>query len=121
MELGCCLHWFPSQIPDTHFPAIFLVSGGSNFKPGTAAGDDQFARVMMITYAVSVMFMIANVFIAALNEILSAATNRILIEMEDAVFDPVDYMLLNAKRGYWKIIDQIYGLTKSREEQTQPE
>ena len=100
---------------------FFCVSGGSNFKPGTAAGDDQFARVMMITYAVSVMFMMANVFIAALNELLSAATNRILIEMEDAVYDPIDYVLLKVKRGYWKIANKIYGLTKRMEAQTKTE
>ncbi len=80
---------------------------------GTAAGDDTFARFVIVVYTVSVIIMLANIFIATLNDLFSAAVRKISIEMEDRVYDPIDYMLLHARGGYWKVVTTVFNIVKN--------
>ena len=60
--------------------------------------------------------MLANIFIAALNELFSAAVEKIMIEMEDQTYDPIDYVLLNAKEGFWKLLKKINDIVNRKKE-----
>ena len=68
----------------------------------------------MVIYAICVIILLANIFIATLNDLFSAAARKVHIEMEDSAYDPIDYVLLNAKGGYWKVFTKIFNFTRSR-------
>ncbi len=73
-------------------------------------------KIAMCIYAVTVIFMLANIFIATLNDFFSAAVNRINIEMSaEEAQDPIDYVIMNTRGGAWKIFGILYNFaTRSR-------
>ena len=93
---------------------VNLFSGGRNFKAGVAVGDEVFARFIICVYAISVMFILANIFIATLNELFSAAVQKIIIEMEDQAYDPIDYVILNIKGRYWNVLKKVSELVNRK-------
>ena len=68
-----------------------LLGGGANFKPQTAAGEDEFARFWVIFYAITMTFILTNVFVAIVCDLIAGANEELGKMQEDIDFDPIDY------------------------------
>ncbi len=84
-------------------------------KPGHITGSDLSipqnipGKIVMCIYAVTVMFMLANIFIATLNDFFAAAHERINIELSEAeAQDPIDFVLMNTKGTVWKLFGILF-------------
>ena len=84
-------------------------------KPGHITGADLRiphnipGKIVMCIYAVTVMFMLANIFIATLNDFFAAAHDRINIELSEAeAQDPIDFVIMNTRGTIWKLFGILY-------------
>ena len=69
-----------------------LLGGGANFKPGVAAGDDEFARFWVIVFAIVMTFTFTNVFISIVCDMIAGANEDLGKLQENIEFDPIDYL-----------------------------
>ena len=70
--------------------AIQLLGGG-DFKPGSAAEDDEFARFWVIFYCIAMTFIFSNIFISIICDMIAGANEELRLMQENIEFDPIDY------------------------------
>jgi hypothetical protein len=68
-----------------------MLGGGANFKPGTAAWDDHFARTWIVLFAITMTYIFSSMFVSIVTDLISCATKELNEVEEINSFHPIDY------------------------------